>query len=192
MLLDLQIGGRNRQVILHAPKDGFFYVLDRVTGELISGDPITKVSWTSGLDPKTGKAIVNPGALYRTAAVTVMPGPSGGHVWQPWSYSPVTGLVYFPGAAGGSYVYRADPNYMPAPTDIGPTGRGRMNMGTGGGGGGGGGRGGGARGRGANAPADKLPPEVAAANAQPSCKTRQPVGAVARWESSLTGSREVA
>ena len=68
MLLDLNIGGRNRQVIMHAPKSGFFYVLDRVTGEFLSGDPITKVSWASGVDPKTGKADVNPGALYRTTA----------------------------------------------------------------------------------------------------------------------------
>jgi quinohemoprotein ethanol dehydrogenase len=148
MLLDLNIGGRTRQVIMHAPKSGFFYVLDRVTGEFISGDPITKVSWSSGFDAK-GKPIVNPGARYRTTAVQVMPGPSGGHVWQPWTYSPLTGLVYFPGAAGGSSRYSADPNFVARP--------GQMNMGTGGGGGG--------RGRGgnnANTPAD-LPAAVAAA-----------------------------
>jgi quinohemoprotein ethanol dehydrogenase len=144
MLLDLRINNRNRQVIMHAPKSGFFYVLDRVTGEFISGDPITKVSWTSGLDPKTGKPNVNAGARYRAEAVTVKPGPSGGHVWQPWTYSPITGLVYFPGAAGGSSSYRADPNYVPVSTIIEPGGRGRTQMGTGGGGGGGGG--GGARG----------------------------------------------
>ena len=160
MLLDLNIGGRTRQVIMHAPKSGFFYVLDRVTGEFISGDPITKVSWSSGFDAK-GKPIVNPGARYRTTPVTVMPGPSGGHVWQPWTYSPLTGLVYFPGAAGGSSRYSADPNFVPKPTDVGPTGRGQMNMGTGGGGGGGGGRGG-RGGNNANTPAD-LPAAVAAA-----------------------------
>jgi quinohemoprotein ethanol dehydrogenase len=166
MLLDLRINGRNRQVIMHAPKDGFFYVLDRVTGEVISADPITKVSWALGIDPKTGKPNVNPDARYRTTALRVMPGPSGGHVWEPWSYSPATGLVYFPGTAGGSYIYRADPDYVPTSTDIGPTGRGRMNMGTGAGAGGGrGGRGGG---RGANQPAtDNLPGNVATANAQP-------------------------
>jgi len=71
----------------------------------------------------------------------------------------LTGLVYFPGTAGGSSNYRADPNYVPAPTDIGPTGKGRMNMGTGVGGGG--------RGRGANAAAPTdLPAAVAAADAQ--------------------------
>lgn len=158
MLLDLPINGRTRQVIVHAPKSGFFYVLDRVTGELISADPITKISWASGIDPNTGRPNVNPGARYRTQPVVVMPGPAGGHVWPPWTYSPVTGLVYFPGNAGGSYTYRADPNYVPAPTDIGPTGRGRMNMGTGGGRGGGAGRGG--------AGANEVPAAVGAANAQ--------------------------
>ena len=157
MLLDLRINNRNRQVIMHAPKSGFFYVLDRVTGEFISGDPITKVSWTSGLDPKTGKPNVNAGARYRAEAVTVKPGPSGGHVWQPWTYSPITGLVYFPGAAGGSSSYRADPNYVPLPTIIEPGGRGRTQMGTGGG------RGGGRGGAPANAGQNgALTPEAAA------------------------------
>ena len=77
-------------------KTDSFYVLDRKTGEVISADPITKVSWASGIDSKTGKPNVNPEARYRTTAVSVMPGPSGGHVWEPWSYSPMSGLVYFP------------------------------------------------------------------------------------------------
>jgi quinohemoprotein ethanol dehydrogenase len=144
MLADLTINGRVRKVIMHAPKDAFFYVLDRLTGELISADPITKVSWATGIDPTTGKPMVNPAARYRTSPVSVMPGPSGGHVWPPWSYNPATGLVYIPGTAGGSYTYEADPNFKPQPTDIGPTGRGLMNMGTGRGGGGG--RGGAGRG----------------------------------------------
>jgi quinohemoprotein ethanol dehydrogenase len=130
MLLDLKINGKNRQVIIHAPKSGFFYVLDRVTGEFISADPITKISWATGIDPKTGKPNVSPDARYRTTAVNVMPGPRGGHAWEPWSYSPLTGLVYFPGTAGSGYIYRADPNFVAISTDLGPTGRGRMNLGT--------------------------------------------------------------
>jgi quinohemoprotein ethanol dehydrogenase len=139
MLADLTINGRRRQVIMHAPKDAFFYVLDRVTGELISADPITKVSWTTGIDPKTGKANVNPGARYKTTPVNVNPGPSGGHVWPPWSYNPATGLVYIPGNAGQGSNYSASETFTPAPTEIGLTGRGQMNMGTGGFGGGRGG-----------------------------------------------------
>jgi len=149
---------------MHAPKDAFFYVLDRITGELISADPITKVSWASGIDPKTGKAIVNPGARYKTTSVNVMPGPSGGHVWPPWSYNPALGLVFIPGTAGGSSNYSADPNFSPNPTDIGPSGRGQFNMGTAlGGGPGRGGRGGN---QGGNPAAPELPGAVAAANTQ--------------------------
>ena len=131
MLADLTINGRVRHVIMHSPKDAFFYVLDRVTGELLSADPITKVSWARGIDLKTGRPDVNPAARYKTTSLKVMPGASGGHVWQPWSYSPITGLIYIPGTAGGSMTYQADPNYVPLPTEVGPTGRGNMNMGTG-------------------------------------------------------------
>ena len=166
MLVDLKIDGKNRKVIMHSPKDGFFYVLDRGTGELLSADPITKISWASGIDLKTGRPNVNPAARYGKDTVKVLPGPSGGHVWPPWSYSPVTGLVYIPGTAGGSYNYQADPDFVPQPTDVGPTGRGLMNMGTGRGAGGGqlgrgrGNAGGG--GRGGNGP-DALPDAVQAA-----------------------------
>ena len=131
MLADLTIDGHLRHVIMHAPKDAFFYVLDRLTGEVISADPITKISWATGIDLKTGKPQVNPAARYSTTPIRVMPGPSGGHVWPPWSYNPQTGLVYIPGTAGGSYVYQADPDFVPASTDVGPTGRGQFNMGTG-------------------------------------------------------------
>jgi len=104
-------------------------VIDRLTGEVISADPITKVSWATGIDAK-GHPMVNPAARYKTTPVTVNPGPSGGHVWPPWSYNPVTGLVYIPGTAGQGSNYTASETYTPAPTEIGPTGRGQMNMGT--------------------------------------------------------------
>ena len=162
MLVDLKIDGKNRKAIMHSPKDGFFYVLDRVTGELLSADPITKINWATGIDLKNGRPYVNPAARYGKDTVRVLPGPSGGHVWPPWSYSPMTGLVYIPGTAGGSYNYQADPNFVPQPTDVGPTGRGLMNMGTGRGAGGGQlGRG---AGRGGNT--DALPDSVAAATKQ--------------------------
>src|SRR5215510_8633120 len=162
MLADLTINGKQRQVVMHAPKDGFFYVLDRRTGELLSADPWVTVSWASGVNLKTGRPIINPEARYGTAAgVNVMPGPGGGHVWPPWAFNPNTGLVYIPSQIGGGYNYQANPNFVPAPTDIGPTGRGLMNMGTGGGGGG--------RGRGgaAAAPAPGLDPNVAPATPAP-------------------------
>jgi quinohemoprotein ethanol dehydrogenase len=129
MLADLTIGGKKRQVIMHAPKDAFFYVIDRLTGEVISADPITKVSWATGMDAK-GKPAVNPAARYKTTTVAVNPGPSGGHVWPPWSYNPATGLIYIPGTAGQSSNYSAAATYTPAPTEIGAEGRGQFNMGT--------------------------------------------------------------
>ncbi|MBV8845607.1 MAG: PQQ-binding-like beta-propeller repeat protein [Bryobacterales bacterium] len=158
MLADLTINGKLRHVLMHAPKNGFFYVLDRHTGELLSADPWVQVTWASGVNLKTGRPTVNPEARYGTDSVSVMPGPGGGHVWPPWSYNPTTGLVYIPSTSGQPYSYNANPDYTPVPTDIGPTGRGQMNMGTGRAGGGRGGAGGG--GRGAAGAAGGPPPGV--------------------------------
>ncbi len=144
MLADLTVNGTPRKVILHARKDGFFYVLDRLTGELLSADPYVTVRWASGVNLKTGRPVVNPEARYGKEGVSVMPGPGGGHVCPPWSYNPSPGLVYIPSTIGAAYHYAADPDYKPIPTDIGPTGRGQMNMGTAFGAGGG--RGGAGRG----------------------------------------------
>ena len=155
MLADIGIDGRMRKTLMHAPKNGFFYVLDRHTGELLSAEPWVTVSWAAGINMQTGRPLVNPEARYGTdQSVQVMPGPGGGHVWPPWSYHPGTGLVYIPSSIGGGYSYRAAENFEANP--------GGMNMGTGRGGGGGG-RGG----RGAPAPgldpADGGPAEAAEA-----------------------------
>ncbi len=150
MLADLPINGTNRKVIMHAPKDGFFYVLDRRTGELLSADPWVTVTWASGVNLKTGRPVVNPEARYGSESVSVMPGPGGGHVWPPWSFNPATGVVYIPSTIGGAYSYQANPDFKPTPPDIGASGRGQMNMGTAFGGGAG--RGGAGRGRGAATP----------------------------------------
>jgi len=161
MLAELNINGKQRQVLMHAPKNGFFYVLDRKTGELLSADPWVTVNWASGVDLKTGRPRVNPEARYGTDAVSITPGPGGGHVWPPWSFNPNTGLVYIPSTIGGGYTFQANPDFVPLPTDIGPEGRGQMNMGTGAarGGGGGGGRGAAAAGGGrGGAPAAGLAP----------------------------------
>ena len=131
MLADLNINGRQRHVVMHAPKNGFFYVLDSRTGELLSADPWVTVNWASGVDLKTGRPRVNPEAHYGTDAVSITPGPGGGHVWPPWSFNPATGLVYIPSTIGGGYTFQANPEFVPLPTDIGADGRGQMNMGTG-------------------------------------------------------------
>jgi quinohemoprotein ethanol dehydrogenase len=96
MLADLNIGGQQRQVLMQAPKNGFFYVIDRKTGQLISAKNYTNITWASGVDLKTGRPIENPAARYQNAAVLQVPGPLGAHNWQPMAFNPKTGLVYIP------------------------------------------------------------------------------------------------
>jgi len=97
ILADLPIDGKNRKVILHAPKDGFFYVLDRESGKLISAKPFTFVNWATGVDLNTGRPIENPKARYpQGEAPPIVPGPGGAHSWHPVSFSPLTRLVYIP------------------------------------------------------------------------------------------------
>jgi quinohemoprotein ethanol dehydrogenase len=97
ILADLKIAGKPRRVLMQAPKNGFFYVLDRATGEFLSGEPFIALNWASGLDAR-GRPIENPEARYdRTGKpARVMPGPTGAHSWQSMSFSPRTKLAYFP------------------------------------------------------------------------------------------------
>jgi quinohemoprotein ethanol dehydrogenase len=97
MLADLTINGRPRKVIMQAPKNGFFYVLDRITGEFISAKPYAQVTWATGIDPQSGRPVETPEARYGTGGVTLQPGPGGAHNWQAMSWNPATGLVYIPG-----------------------------------------------------------------------------------------------
>jgi alcohol dehydrogenase (cytochrome c)/quinohemoprotein ethanol dehydrogenase len=94
----LEIDGAPRRVVMHAPKNGFFYVLDAKTGQFLSGTQFARVNWASGLDPVTGRPNVRPEAKYEISgeAFTSYPGPTGAHTWHPMSYSPKTGLVYIP------------------------------------------------------------------------------------------------
>jgi quinohemoprotein ethanol dehydrogenase len=94
ILAELKLNGRDRKVIMHAPKNGFFYVLDRATGELLSAKNFTPNNWASHVDLATGRP-----AIYPEARVTVEPRlikPANAHNWNPLSYSPLTGLVYIP------------------------------------------------------------------------------------------------
>jgi len=96
ILADLQIAGRQRKVILQAPKNGFFYVIDRLTGELISAEPYATVNWASHVDLQTGRPVETGQGEYFDEPRLVFPSPAGAHNWQPMSYSPTTGLVYIP------------------------------------------------------------------------------------------------
>ncbi|HUF76677.1 MAG TPA: PQQ-dependent dehydrogenase, methanol/ethanol family [Longimicrobiales bacterium] len=95
MLAELEIDGRERSVIMQAPKNGFFYVIDRETGEFLSAEAFANVTWASGIDHR-GRPIENPVARDLAGGVHVAPGPNGSHNWHPMSYNPETGLVYFP------------------------------------------------------------------------------------------------
>jgi quinohemoprotein ethanol dehydrogenase len=96
-LANLTIDGKNRKVLMQAPKNGFFYVIDRNNGSLISAEPFAKVTWASAVDPETGRPIENPGARYHGKELfEAWPGGRGAHSWLPQSFSPITGLVYLP------------------------------------------------------------------------------------------------
>ena len=95
---DLTIDGKQRHVVMHAPKNGFFYLLDAATGQFINARPFATQNWTTGIDPKTGKPTINPDALYEKTGkpFTSLPGATGAHSWHAMSFSPKTGLVYIP------------------------------------------------------------------------------------------------
>lgn len=111
ILANIKVAGADRRVVLHAPKNGFFYVLDAATGKFISGKPFTAVTWAKGLDPVTGRPDYNPEAFYdKTKKPFVsVPGAAGAHSWQPMSYSAKTGLVYIPVNESGFPYAAADP-----------------------------------------------------------------------------------
>lgn len=92
----LNIDGEDRKVLMHAPTNGFFYVLDRETGKVISAGKTTEINWAKGIDLETGRPIEEPNIRYETGKTEIWPGTVGGHNWQPMSYSPKTGLVYIP------------------------------------------------------------------------------------------------
>ena len=115
MLLDLTINGRARKVITQAAKNGFFYVIDRVTGEFISGEPFVKVSWALGMS-KEGRPIINPKAFYdQKDPIAILPTSGGGHNWSPMSYNPATGLVYIP-SFYTTFPLQAQAEYKPGTT----------------------------------------------------------------------------
>ncbi|MEM9750248.1 MAG: PQQ-dependent dehydrogenase, methanol/ethanol family [Pseudomonadota bacterium] len=102
ILADLPLNGSERKVIMQAPKNGFFYVLDRQTGEYLSAEPYVFANWTKGLDPESGRPIPNADvADYDAEPRLVFPGMQGGHNWHPMAHNLKTGLVYIPAIEAG-------------------------------------------------------------------------------------------
>jgi quinohemoprotein ethanol dehydrogenase len=95
-LADLTIDGKEHKVILQAPKNGFFYVIDRQTGKLISAEPYVPQNWAEKIDLATGRPVEVAGARYEKEPYFIYPSGLGAHAWMPMSYSPQTGLVYIP------------------------------------------------------------------------------------------------
>lgn len=115
VLADLPIGpnGAAKRVVMHAPKNGFFYVLDAKTGKFISGKPYAPLNWASGLDAN-GRPIFNPKAInLPPEGLVVYPGPPGAHNWPPMSFSPKTGLVYIPVEKNSQHYIPSDPAAAP-------------------------------------------------------------------------------
>lgn len=96
ILADIEIGGRLRKVVMQAPKNGFFYVLDRETGELLSAEPFVTTTWASHVDLETGRPVETGEGDYSDKTAFVLPSANGGHNWHPMAFSPKTGLVYIP------------------------------------------------------------------------------------------------
>ena len=104
VLAELEIGGEMRSVLMQAPKNGFFYVLDRKTGELLSAEKFGRVTWATHVDMATGRPVESKFANYQeNGGSFIWPSPYGAHNWQPMSFSTKTGLMYIPVQSIPSY-----------------------------------------------------------------------------------------
>ena len=114
ILADITLNGSPRKVLLQAPKDGFFYVLDRPTGAVISAKPYTPVTWATGIDAASGRPIENVAARYDATGkpAPLAPGPDGGHTWHSMSYSPTNRLVYIP-VEENAFLYKSADHFQP-------------------------------------------------------------------------------
>ncbi len=109
-LADLEIDGKTRKVAMQAPKNGFFYVIDRSNGKLISAEPYAQQNWAERIDLATGRPVEKPEARFADKPYVIFPSGIGAHAWHPMSYSPLTGLVYIPSMHVPS-AYGDDVNY---------------------------------------------------------------------------------
>ncbi|MFN2317237.1 MAG: PQQ-dependent dehydrogenase, methanol/ethanol family [Gemmatimonadales bacterium] len=120
VLADLTIDGRQVKAAMHAPKNGFFYVIDRADGRLLSAEPYTEVTWATHVDMATGRPVEVPEARYADAPALVFPSALGGHSWHAMSFNPGTGFVYIPviELAGGYGEETINVETWQSPTDF--------------------------------------------------------------------------
>ena len=96
-----RIGGKRRKVLMQASINGFFYVLDRENGKLLTAEKFSKVTWAERIDRKTGRPVEAPNIRFEAGDVEIWPSPAGAHNWQAMSYSPLTGMAYIPQLLSG-------------------------------------------------------------------------------------------
>ncbi len=113
VLADLNVDGKPRKVLMQAPKNGFFYVIDRTNGKLISAKAFAPQTWAKSIDIATGRPVMNPAARYDVTGKPFQgaPSPHGAHSWMPMSFDPKTGLVYIPVQEGG-FTYAPDQHWV--------------------------------------------------------------------------------
>ena len=125
-LADMEVDGEKKKVLLQAPKNGFFYVIDRSNGKVLRAHPFAAVTWATHVDLETGRPVENPDVDYSDNGSFVLPGPLGAHNWQAMSVDLDSGLVYIP-AQENAFFYAIDENYKK--TGIYKRNPGRWNMG---------------------------------------------------------------
>ena len=125
-LADMEVDGEQKKVLLQAPKNGFFYVIDRSNGKVLRAHPFAAVTWATHVDLETGRPVENPDVDYSENGSFVLPGPLGAHNWQAMSVDLDSGLVYIP-AQENAFFYAIDENYKK--TGIYKRNPGRWNMG---------------------------------------------------------------
>ena len=126
ILADMEVDGVQRKVLLQAPKNGFFYVIDRSDGTLLRAHPYGAVTWATHVDMQTGRPVENPDTAYADHPQWILPGPLGAHNWQAMSYDASKGLVYFP-TQDAAFVYAMNEEY--AETGLYKVTPGGFNMG---------------------------------------------------------------
>jgi quinohemoprotein ethanol dehydrogenase len=117
ILAELDIAGVTRKVLMQAPKNGFFYVIDRVTGKPISAAKFGKATWADHIDMTTGRPVEAAGIRYDKGDAVIWPSPTGAHSWQAMAFSPETGLVYIPTMQVGTRFSRGRP--VPGAVSVG-------------------------------------------------------------------------
>jgi quinohemoprotein ethanol dehydrogenase len=109
-LADLEIDGKARKVIMQAPKNGFFYVLDRTNGELLRAHPYVQTTWASHVDMETGRPVENLEMDFSERPKWILPGPLGGHDWQAMAFDEKKGIMYLP-TQDVPFLYSLDPGF---------------------------------------------------------------------------------